>query len=100
MPVWRLIPIDPLDPNWEASSHRGPLIVRAPDESAAREVAAAAFDVPVHFSPGEGVKAPPWKRPQSVRVERLERSIYEVDGPDEVLDPSFDSDLRGSGTRR
>jgi hypothetical protein len=36
MPLWKLRPLDLSDPNWEASSHRGVVIVRAPDEETAR----------------------------------------------------------------
>jgi hypothetical protein len=93
MPIWRLIPIDPLDPNWQASSRRAAVVVRAPDEPSARDAAAAAFSVPVRFSPGEGVKTPPWTRPESVRAEIVVHSIYPAEGPTEILDPSFDQDL-------
>ena len=30
MPIWKLTPIDLDDPNWEASSHRRLIVVRAP----------------------------------------------------------------------
>jgi hypothetical protein len=89
MPIWRLIPTDPTDPNWIGSSHRGPVVVRARDEATARDVAASAFDVSVRFTPGAGVKVPPWRRPQCVRAEIIEDSIYPAEGPAEVLDPSF-----------
>jgi len=55
MPVWKLTPTDLSDPNWEASSHRGMAVVRAPDEAAARAAAAEAFDVPTRFPPTGGV---------------------------------------------
>lgn len=89
MTIWKLTPVDLADPNWEASSHRGVAVVRAPDEESARAAAAEAFDVPVRFKPGAGVKAPPWLRPQLVTAKRLEDSPFEADGPTEVLDPSF-----------
>lgn len=89
MPVWRLTPTDLADPNWEASSHRGPAVIRAPTEAAARKAAAAAFDVPTQFSPGGGAKFPPWNSPALVRVERIEDSRYEAKGRTEVLDPAF-----------
>ena len=54
MPVWKLTPTDLSDPNWEASSHRGMAVVRAPDEAAARAAAAEAFDVPTRFPPTGG----------------------------------------------
>jgi hypothetical protein len=88
MTIWRLIPIDPLDPNWEASTHRGPAVVRAPDEKAARDVAAHAFDAKTRFKPGAGTLAPPWRRAQSVRAETIADSRYAIDGPTEVLEPT------------
>jgi hypothetical protein len=89
MTLWRLTPIDPLDRNWEASTHRGPVVVRAPDEKAARDVAAQAFDVKTRFKPGAGVLAPPWRRTQSVRAKPIEDSRYAADGPTEVLEPAL-----------
>jgi hypothetical protein len=93
MPVWRLVPVDLLDPNWEASSHRGPVVVRAPDEASARATAEAAFGVKSRFAPGEGMKVPPWTRPELVRVVLLEQSIHPAEGLTEVLEPSFDRDI-------
>jgi len=60
MPIWRLTPLDLADPSWEASSHRGMAIVRAPTERLAREEAQKVFGVKTGFTPGGGVKAPPW----------------------------------------
>lgn len=89
MTVWKLTPLDLTDPNWEASSHRGTVIVRAPDEEAAREAVEAAFGVKTRFAPGRGVKAPPWKRGTLVRAERISDPKYEVEGPTEILDPAL-----------
>ena len=88
MALWKLTPIDPLDPNWEASSHRTAAIVRAPDEAAARQAAQHAFGVKVGFKPGAGVKAPPWTRDNLVAAERIEDDRFDPDGPTEVLEPS------------
>ena len=89
MPIWRLIPIDLDDPNWEASAHRGLAVVRAPSETAARESAKAAFDVSTRFRPGKGTRIPPWTRPEMVRAEIIDSPMYPVEGPTEVLEPSF-----------
>jgi len=93
MRVWRLLPVDLADPSWEASSHRGPAVVRAPDEESAREVAEAAFGVRSRFAPGKGMRMPPWKRSDLVRAVVDEHSVYAAEGPHEVLEPSFDHDL-------
>jgi hypothetical protein len=89
MPVWRLIPIDLDDPNWEASSHRGVVVVRAPSEASAREAAEAAFGARTRFAPGKGMRRPPWMRSELVRAEIIDTPLYPADGPTEVLDPSF-----------
>ncbi len=89
MAVWKLTPLDLLDPNWEASSHRGPAIVRAPDEAAARAVAAEAFDVATRFPPGTGVRVPPGTRASLVKAEQITDRRYDPDGPVQVLDPAF-----------
>jgi hypothetical protein len=89
MPLWKLRPLDLGDPNWEASSHRGPVMVRAPDEQAAREQAQRAFGVKTRFSPGATIRTPPWQRASLVAAERVRDQRYEEDGPTEVLEPSF-----------
>ena len=89
MPLWKLMPVDLSDPDWEASSHRGLVIVRAPNEEAARDEAEKTFGVKTRFKPGAGVKAPPWKRSALVKAERIEDPRYESEGPVEILDPSF-----------
>ena len=88
MPVWKLSPLDLDDQNWEASSHRGPCIVRARSEADARATAAAAFDVRTGFRPGRGVTFPPWTRPALVKAERVENSPYATEGRTEVLEPA------------
>jgi len=89
LPVWRLIPIDLEDRNWEASSHRGLAIVRAPSEASARETAEEAFGIPIRFPPGKGSRVPPWLRSEIVRAEIIENPVYPVEGPTEVLEPFF-----------
>jgi hypothetical protein len=89
MPLWKLVPLDLSDPNWEASSHRGPLIVRAPDGQAARDEAQRVFGVKTRFRPGAGVRTPPWERASLVAAERIRDERYQEEGPTEVLEPSF-----------
>ncbi|HEY7765905.1 MAG TPA: hypothetical protein VIB38_13015 [Aestuariivirgaceae bacterium] len=89
MPIWRLTPIDAEDPNWESSSHRGLVVVRAPNEASAREAAEKAFGVPTRFPPGKGMRVPPWMRSELVRAEIIDSPIYPAEGPTEVLEPFF-----------
>ncbi len=89
MAVWALTPLDLTDANWEASSHHGPVVVRAPNEQEARAVAAQAFDVKTGFRPGQGVLFPPWTRAALVRAERVADPRFATEGPAEVLEPSL-----------
>jgi hypothetical protein len=89
MAIWKLTPIDLLDANWEASSHRGIAIVRAPDEAAARAAAAESFDVATRFLPGAGLRVPPWSRATLVRAEEITDCRYDPHGPVQILDPAF-----------
>jgi len=85
--IWTLTPVDLNDPNWEASSHRGPVVVRAPNEEKARALAADAFDVKTGFRPGQGMRFPPWNRAALVRAQRVDDPRFEPEGPPEILEP-------------
>jgi hypothetical protein len=87
MPIWQLLPLDTMDPSWEASTYQGKVVVRARNEETAREEAEKAFGVKTRFPPGAGVKAPPWKRPALVSAEVVDEPLYEPDGPTEILYP-------------
>ncbi|UCH73629.1 MAG: hypothetical protein JSU82_15005 [Rhodospirillales bacterium] len=88
MHIWELTPVDPLDPDWEASSHQGRVVVRANSEEDARDAAEKAFGLKTRFPPGGGVKAPPWKRPALVRADIIRDARFEEAGPVEVLFPA------------
>ncbi len=97
MPLWKLHPVDLEDPSWQASSHRGLVIVRAPDEERAREAAQRAFGVktgfPLRGGTRGGIIAPPWTRPNLVSAEMIKDPRFEAEGPDAVLVPSFEKDI-------
>lgn len=100
MRIWRLSPIDLSDPNWEASAHRGPAIVRAEDEEEARNLAQETFGVKTRFAPGAGIIAPPWQRAELVTAEIVTDSPFEPEGPAEVLQPSFAQDLEAQPRKK
>ena len=93
MPIWQLSPVDLSDPNWEASSHRGTAIVRAPDEKTAREAAQSAFGVATRFKHRPRL-IPPWTRAKLVHASHIEDQRFDPDGPSGVLVPSFESGPR------
>jgi len=92
MPVWQLSPVDLSDPNWEASSHRGMAIVRAPDEKTARKVAQSAFGVTTRLKHHPRLIAP-WTRAKLVHASHIEDRRFDSEGPSSVLVPSFEADL-------
>ena len=92
MPIWQLSPVDLSDPNWEASSHRGPAIVRAPDEKSARGVAQSAFGVATRFRHHPRLVAP-WMRAELVHASHIEDQRFDPEGSSGVLVPSFEADL-------
>lgn len=92
MAIWQLSPVDLSDPSWEASSHRGAAVVRAPDEKTARDVAQSAFGVQTRFRRHPRL-VPPWTRAELVHASHIEDQRYDPDGPSGVLVPSFDADL-------
>jgi hypothetical protein len=94
MALWKLQPLDPDDPGWEASSHRGLVIVRTPDEAAAPEEAQRTLGVKTRFPLGASVKAPPWLDSARVAAERIHDPRYDEAGPNEVLEPSFTFEIR------
>ena len=88
MPVYRLTPIDPNDPNWRTSIHRDVAVVRAGSEEEARSLASEAFDTTLApSSPGGKIATPLWRHPQAVRAEVIQDRRYEAEGPAVILEP-------------
>jgi hypothetical protein len=88
MPVYRLTPIDPRDPDWRGSTHRDAAVVRAGSEGEARALAAEAFDTTLAAPhPGGAAATPLWRLARAVRAEPIRDPRYSSDGPAGVLEP-------------
>lgn len=86
--VWRLNPIDPDSLNWKASIYCGELIIRAPSERRARQIAGLALSIAVRRIPGQRVISNPWNRlVGEATCERLVGSKHEDKGQDAILFP-------------
>ena len=93
MPIWKLDPIDLTDQNWAASRRKGPVIIRAPTEDRARQIAQGAFAIGVSPTPGTELPFSPWKYPNLVTCQPDTSTEYDEDGPDAILDPAdYDHD--------
>ena len=89
MALWKLAPINLDHPRWEAGAYRGTVIVRAPNETAARQAATEKFYMPMDRPVGDLIRLSPWKDdPEDaalVEVTPIEDDLYEGEGPTEVL---------------
>ena len=57
MSIWKLFIANPDSPNWEASTHKGDVIVRAENERQARLVTNQAFTIATKITLGESIKS-------------------------------------------
>jgi acyl-CoA hydrolase len=88
MPLYRLTPISPNDPNWQTSIHRQVAVIRADSEEQARSLAAQAFNTTLAASsPGRKMATPRWHRSDAVRAEVIQDPRYGSEGPAGILEP-------------
>ncbi len=88
MNIFKLAPIDPNSPNWEASTHVGDVIIRAKSEDDARNLARSAFTIATQRNPGEDIKCCPWILITESHCEILQQSSYSEEGVAEILSPA------------
>ncbi len=88
MSIWELTPINSTDTNWRTSRYNEPVVIRAPSEERAREIAVLTFQRAAEREPGETVPICPWGYEGLVQCRQLEESDYSEDGPEAILDPA------------
>ena len=88
MAIWKLEPTDTNSPDWEASTYRGKVIVRAASDIKARQIAAGAFVIGVKVRTGaEKLGDIPWNQPLLVSSVSLQDSDYPENGNQEIVGP-------------
>ena len=89
MPLYRLTPVNPNDPNWRTSIHRDVAVIRAGSEEHARSLASKAFDTTLApSSPGGKIATPLWHHSYAVRAEVMQdHQRYGSEGPAGILEP-------------
>lgn len=98
MPLWKLEPIDPTDRNWEASTYKRDVIVRAENSGAARLLAAKAYGIATKQVFGEEVKIVPWGYSGLVRTTQMQATDdYAEDGAQGIVFPAAAVDAAGPG---
>jgi len=80
MALWRLTPREPLNlDGWRGSNYWGSVVIRAADETAAREIAQSAFEfAAIDHSPLE-VRVRPWLQDRFVACTRVLATTELVD---------------------
>lgn len=93
MPIWKLEPTTKESEHRERSRYKGPVIVRAPNEQAARHRAAQVFfTMAVRKTLGAPTPFPPWQDFTLVACTRMENPAHTEEGPTRVLEPSHYDD--------
>ncbi len=87
MEIWRLKPIVLNSTSWQASAYCGEVIVRARDESKARQFATREFGIATKVKLGQPMRSNPWNDPNIVSCELLDNPDYEKNGPATVFLP-------------
>ena len=94
MPIWKLTPTNLKDAAWQASTYKGEVLVRAADESQARQLAAATLRKWVDVRLVQHTSCTtPWGQHRLVRCSREEGSIYPEEGPYDLLYPEDDAGI-------
>ena len=88
MAIWQLDPIDPKDHNWRASTYSRRVIVRAPTEERARQIATLAFRIVPNYIPGMEELLSPWDYESLVECQKIEPGSYQEDGAEAILEPA------------
>jgi len=89
MRIWKLTPLDKTSDHWQASTHKGHVIVRAASEDEARNKATAEFTIATKRIRGGDTLFSPWGQSNLVSCQRLENSNFEEKGPVAVLYPDI-----------
>lgn len=90
MPIYELTPIDLGDPDWKASTHHAPCVVRADNERYARLAATLAFIIATKREPGADTVVNPWNQEDKVEAHLVAEHAFSEDGPQVVLAPAGD----------
>jgi hypothetical protein len=88
MAIWKLSPLNTGAPDWEMSTYRGDVIVRAKNEEEARLCAMQRFAIAAKVKFGERTRTCPWTQGEFVSCEELVESKYPAIGESTVLEPT------------
>jgi len=86
--IWKLEPTDVHSRDWEASTYRGEVIVRAESEMKARQIAARAYVIVTEVKIGaRKINDIPWNQLSLVSAVTIQDSSYQESGSEEIVGP-------------
>lgn len=87
--AWKLHPNAPASPFWEASSHKGDVIIRTPNEARARMIANTLFGK-AHERPSDGqINFFPWGSETEISGEQLVEGTFAAGTTEAILSSSY-----------
>ncbi len=89
MKIWKLSVLNEESNDWNASTYKGEVFVRAESEHDARMQATLAFAIATERKLGETTAVNPWSQGSLVSCEHVEDERYEVKGNAGVLSPEL-----------
>ncbi len=96
MKIFRLHPKENKmdDVNWQASTSKKPMVVRAVDENRARRIAALVCGIAVERgNPSQITPVNPWSKVMQLGdCVELEQYSYPLEGEEEILEPEYLND--------
>ena len=87
MAIWKLTPFPTHSSDWDLSTYRGEVIVRAKDEWEARQVVTLKFTVAANRELGQRTPRNPWENAALVSCETIQDPMCQDIGPATVLSP-------------
>ena len=88
-PIWKLRPLDPASPWWNASSHKQEVTIRAGSENRARDIANTCFSKAHERLPDGRIIYSPWSNADEVVCERVTGGEFADGAGDAILSPAY-----------
>ncbi len=86
MTIWKMVPGDPQNLQWQVSTYQGEVIIRAESEQRARDLLGYCF-WRTGQSGSANMAGPPWNRPNLVSASEYTGGEFPLQGEEEILAP-------------
>lgn len=87
MKIWKMIPCELQNLQWQVSTYQGEVIIRAESEERARDLLGYCF-WKTGQSGSANMAGPPWNRPNLVIANEYTEGNFPTEGVEEILAPA------------